>query len=75
MTEQIKPLNSGIACIWDHDFSDYPDRLKIPMHDGQIITYHREIEQPHPSLVKAQKNIRKMKAVIGYQAGGKDTKA
>ena len=74
MSEQIKPLNPGIAGIWDHDWSDYPDRLKIPMHDGKVITYHREFEQPHPALTKARKNIKKMKAVIGYKYGGKEKK-
>ena len=64
MAEQIKPLNPGIACIWDYDWSDYPDRIKIPMHGGRVITYQRVIDQPHPACVRAQKNIRKMKALI-----------
>jgi hypothetical protein len=40
--------------------SDYPDRIKMPMEDGHVITYVREIEQPHPKCLKAVDIIRTM---------------
>lgn len=58
---QIKPLNNIVAPIWEHGFSDYPDMIKVPMEDGKVITYRREITQPHPQVLKACEIIRKMK--------------
>jgi hypothetical protein len=70
---QIKPLGTG-APIWESEASVYPDLLKMPMADGQVITYRREIEQPHPQCVKAVELIRMMKDTTfgGYK--GKHTK-
>ena len=70
---QIKPLGTG-APIWECDGSDYPDILKMPMEDGNVITYRREIEQPHPQCLKAVELIRMMKdnTFGGYK--GKHTK-
>ena len=66
MAEQIKPLNPMIACIWDHDSSDYPDRIKVPMSNGRIVTYTRDPELPHPCFEAAMKNIRNLE---GYKHG------
>lgn len=66
-TEQIRPLNHSVAPIWDYDTSDYPDRIKVPMEDRHVITYVREIEQPHPKCLKTVELIRIMK---GYTFGG-----
>ena len=60
MTEQIKPINHIVAPIWERDSSDYPDLIKVPMEDSKVITYRREIEQPHPQCMKAVDLIRKM---------------
>lgn len=67
---QIKPLGSG-APIWEHDSSDYPDILKMPMEDGHVITYRREIKQPHPKCLKAMESIRNLN---GYTYGIYDGK-
>ena len=64
MTEQIKPLNHVVAPIWEHESSDYPDVIKVPMEDSQVITYRRVIEFPHPKLAEAIGNIR-----TGYKYG------
>ena len=63
---QIKPLGTG-APIWEYDSSDYPDLLKMPMEDGHVVTYRREVEQPHPQCMKAVELIRIMK---GHTYGG-----
>ena len=57
---QIRPLNPTVAPIWDMADSDYPDRIKLPMEDGHIITYYREaVEQPRPHVILAER-LRKM---------------
>jgi hypothetical protein len=38
----------------------YPDMIKIPMEDGQVISYIREIEQPHPKCLKSIELIKIM---------------
>ena len=60
---QIKPLGAG-APIWEHDSSDYPDLLKMPMNDGQVITYRREIQQPEPRVMRSIDLIRQMNRLI-----------
>ena len=62
---QIRPLANSGAPIWDYMSSDYPDRIKMPMEDGRVITYRREIEQPHPQCQKAIHIIRNME--VGYE--------
>ncbi len=59
-TMQIKPLGSGVP-VWDYDTSDYADRIMMPMEDGHVITYVREIRQPHPKCLKTVEMIRIMK--------------
>ena len=59
--KQIKPLNPSVAAIWEHEGSDYPDLIKLPMEDGRVISYRREITQPHPQCMTAVDIIRLMK--------------
>ena len=64
MTEcavQIKPLANSAAPIWEHEGSDYPDLIKVAMENGHVVTYRREIEQPHPQCMKSIELIRLMK--------------
>ena len=65
--KQIKPLNPRIAFSHDHPESDYPDVIKIPMEDGHVITYVRQVEQPHPQCVKSIELIRLMDTYGGYK--------
>ena len=57
---QIKPLPQS-APIWEYETSDYPDLLKVPMENGHVITYRREIEQPEPRVMKCIDLIKLMK--------------
>lgn len=70
MTDQIKPLNHIVAPIWEHESSDYPDVIKVPMEDSKVITYRREVEQPNPQCLKTLEIIQGMKNCIyvGYKA-------
>ena len=56
---RVMPLPK-VTGVWDHDFSKYPDRIRIPMSDGRVITYHIDVEMPHPCLEAAIKNIERM---------------
>ena len=70
---QIKPLNHIVAPIWEHSASDYPDVLKVPMEDGQVVSYRKEIRQPEPRVMKCVDLIRMMKEHT-YGGNGKHAK-
>ena len=53
---------------WEHDVSQYPDRVRIPMSDGKVVTYRIEIDQPHPCFTAAMENIRNMNGYYGRRA-------
>lgn len=67
---QIRPLNQRLAYIHENAWSDYPDLIKVPMEDGHVITYRREITQPEPRVMKCVDLIRIMKDCTygGYKA-------
>lgn len=56
---RVLPLPK-VTGIWDRDVSRYPDRIKVPMADGKVVTYHIDIEIPHPCFEAAIKNIERM---------------
>lgn len=47
MSERAKPLPQGVP-VYEHGWSVYPDRIRQPMDDGQVIDYVRMIQQPAP---------------------------
>lgn len=55
--EQIKPAKQAMAPIWEREGSDYPDLIKVPMEDGNVITYRRDITQPGPVFLDTRKLI------------------
>ena len=57
---QIRPINPSVAYIHENAWSDYPDLIKIPMEDGQVVSYRREIVQPEPRVMKCIDLIRVM---------------
>ena len=58
--QQVKPLNPRIAFSHDHEWSIYPDTIRVPMSDGHVETYVRLVEQPHPQCVAAIKILQNM---------------
>ena len=56
---RVLPLPK-VTGIWEHEYSKYPDRIRIPMSDGKVINYTIDIEMPHPCFVAAMKNIESM---------------
>lgn len=66
---RVLPLPK-VTGIWRHDSSKYPEIIRVPMSDGRIISYHIDVEMPHPQLMAALENIKRME---GYsRAGGPD---
>ena len=57
---RVLPLPK-VTGVWDHDVSRYPDRIRIPMSDGKVVTYLIDSQLPHPCFMAAIRNIRKMK--------------
>lgn len=46
-----RPRPLPIVCpVWDGEWSDYPDGIRVSMSDGNTIVYRREIKQPAPVL-------------------------
>ena len=56
---RVLPLPK-VTGIWEHDVSRYPDRIRVPMSDGKVVTYHIDVEMPHPCFEAAIKNIERM---------------
>ena len=62
---RVLPLPK-VTGFWYHDVSRYPDRIRIPMSDGQVVTYHIDVEMPHPCFEAAMVSLDRM--AVGYQA-------
>ena len=76
MSETVKTVRviptPQVTGYWHHEWSDYPDEVKIRMADGKYVTYERRIDQPHPQCLKSMELIEIMKRNVyggnGYQA-------
>ena len=56
---RVMPLPK-VTGVWDHTVSRYPDRIRVPMSDGKIVTYVIDVKQPHPCFEAAMKNLERM---------------
>jgi hypothetical protein len=61
-TVQVLPLPK-VKGYWQHSCSKYPDIIRVPMSDGKVITYHIDIELPHPCLVAMNEGMERMDAL------------
>ena len=65
--EKSSPL-VPVKAIWEKDsISKYPETIRVPMDDGHVVNYRIDIEQPHPSFVKAIDMIKR-----GYPKKSRD---
>ena len=48
----VMPL-ADVNAIYERDLSRYPDRIRVPMEDGQVVYYRIDDRQMHPSLAAA----------------------
>lgn len=56
---RVLPLPK-VTGLYEHDYSKYPERIRVPMSDGRVITYNIENDLPHPSFIAAMNNIERM---------------
>lgn len=53
MNERIQVLPfPKVHPVWEHDWSVYPDIIRVPMSDGRVLNYYRVIEQSAPIMGK-----------------------
>ena len=64
MSKRADPL-AKVTPVWEHDTSRYPDRVRIPMSDGKVVTYCIDVEMPHPCFTMAMKNLKNI--CVGYE--------
>lgn len=58
-----KPLE-----IYDHEFSKYPDRIRVSFADGRTFVYDIRTEQPAPVIEENIRIIRKWKGYVNQPA-------
>jgi hypothetical protein len=46
---------------YNHDFSKYPERIRVSFGDGSTAIYDLRVEMPAPQIVESVKIIRKWK--------------
>lgn len=59
MAKKIEPL-SNVRYFWEHVEEGYPDKIRLAMSDGKIVTYRLEVEQPKP------KSWNPINEIMGY---------
>ena len=59
MAKKIEPL-SNVRYFWEHVEEGYPDKIRLAMSDGKIVTYRLESPQPKP------KRWNPLHEIIGY---------
>ena len=64
MSEKIKALPE-VACFYEHDWSKYPERIKVTMSNGRVVTYRIDIPQPAP--VFREKLAKFKELCVGYE--------
>lgn len=67
---QIVPL-ADVTPVWEHDYSDYPDMIRVAMEDGKVVNYRIDVQMPHPAFRKVMKLMEKIPYGVsqyGYKA-------
>ena len=55
-----------VVPIFEHDFSVYPDGVRIAMEDGKVINYWKDVELPAPVFRQALDHYNET-CQIGYR--------
>ena len=45
--------------VYEHNFSEYPEMIRVSFSDGSTAVYQLRTEQPHPVIIENIKIIRK----------------
>ena len=49
---------------YEHDYSKYPEQIRVSFADGHTAIYEMRVDQPHPVIVENIKIIRKWKGYV-----------
>ena len=52
---------------YEHEYSKYPEQIRVSFGDGHTAVYDMRVDQPHPVIVENIKIIRKWKQVYVNQ--------
>ena len=61
---KVKPL-PGVHPIYEHEWSVYPEIVRVLMRDGKVVNYYLPAEQPKPILGKWLDHFNKT-CQVGY---------
>lgn len=61
------PDITGVFCIYEHQFSRFPDMIRVMFKDGSTAVYDIHAEHPHPLVLENIEIMRTTKKKIqGY---------
>ena len=64
--ERKKPL-AEVIYIYDGEWSEYPETVRLTMNDGHVMTYKLEVKQPEPRLTGLLDKFGEACCVGGYK--------
>lgn len=67
---RVMPL-ADVNAIYEREMSRYPDRIRVAMEDGRVITYRLDMDDPAKQALRESLTIlqkwKKENTVVGYQ--------
>lgn len=60
-TKERPAILSMCSPVYEHEYSRYPEAIRLSFMDGHTAVYDLQIDQPHPVIVENIQIIRKWK--------------
>ena len=56
------------APVYEHEYSEIPERIRVSFSDGRTAVYELRVDQPHPLVIKNIEIMKetKKKITMGY---------
>ena len=56
------------ATVYEHEYSEIPERIRVSFSDGRTAVYELRVDQPHPLVIKNIEIMKetKKKITMGY---------
>jgi hypothetical protein len=64
MSERAFPF-PVVHPVYEHDWSEYPEKIRVPMDDGKVVDYRMVIQQPAPLFKDALDKF--TETCVGYK--------
>lgn len=61
-----------VQAVYDSEWSEYPDAIRVPMDNGHVVTYRIDMELPNPAFLTAMATL---KSMVGYPKKRRHRKA